>query len=72
MCGEEDSALGSAFGPIGRIPLQPRMCTKQAYAGVGVFLLATGGKVQAVIAIELSDIMVGVGTVENGAPAVRQ
>ena len=55
-----------------RAQLQPRSRTKQAYPGVGVFLLATGGKVQAVIAIKRSDIMVGVGTVENGALAVRQ
>ena len=55
-----------------RDQLQPWARTKQAYPGVGVFLLATGGKVLAVIAIERSDIMVGVGTVENGALAVRQ
>ena len=55
-----------------RDQLQPWVRTKQAYPGVGVFLLATGGKVLAVIAIERSDIMVGVGTVENGALAVRQ
>jgi hypothetical protein len=46
--------------------------TKQAYPSVGVFLLATGGKVLAVIAIERSDITVGVGPVENCALAVRQ
>jgi hypothetical protein len=55
-----------------RDQLQPWVRTKQAYPGVGVFLLATGGKVLAVIAIERSDIMVGVGTAENGALAVRQ
>jgi len=52
--------------------LQPWARTKQAYPGVGVFLLATGGKVLAVIAVEWSDILVGVGTVENCALAVRQ
>jgi hypothetical protein len=51
---------------------QPWACTKQAYPSVGVFLLATGGKVLAVIAIERSDITVGVGPVENCALAVRQ
>ena len=55
-----------------RDQLQPWVRTKQAYPGVGVFLLATGGKVLAVIAIKRSDIVVGVGTVENGALAVRQ
>lgn len=52
--------------------LQPWARAKQAYPRVGVFLLATGGKVQAVIAVECSEIMVGVGTVENRALAVRQ
>jgi hypothetical protein len=55
-----------------RDQLQPWVGTKQAYPGVGVFLLATGAKVLAVIAIQRSDITVGVGTVENGALAVRQ
>jgi hypothetical protein len=57
---------------LARDQLPPSVRTKQAYPGVGVFLLATGRKVVAVIAIERSDIMVGVGTVENGALAVRQ
>jgi hypothetical protein len=51
---------------------QPWVRTKQAYPSVSVLLLAAGGKVRAVIAIERSDIMVGVGTIENGALAVRQ
>jgi hypothetical protein len=51
---------------------QPWVRTKQAYPGVSVLLLAAGGKVRAVIAIERSDIMVGVGTIENGALAIRQ
>jgi hypothetical protein len=57
---------------LARDQLQSSVRTKQAYPGVGVFFLATGGKVAAVIAIERSDIMVGVGAVENGALAVRQ
>jgi hypothetical protein len=52
--------------------LHPLARTKQAYPRVGVFLLATGGKVQAVIAVEWGNIMVCVGTVENCALAVRQ
>ena len=51
---------------------QPWVRTKQAYPGVSVLLLAAGGKVLAVIAIERSDIMVGVGTIENGALTIRQ
>ena len=55
-----------------RDQLQPWVRTKQTYPGVGVFFLATRAKMLAVIAIERSDIMVGIGTVENGALAVRQ
>jgi tRNA/tmRNA/rRNA uracil-C5-methylase (TrmA/RlmC/RlmD family) len=75
----EDAFLVSAgdqdrreLADLARDQLQSSVRTKQAYPGVGVFFLATGGKVAAVIAIERSDIMVGVGTVENGALAVRQ
>ena len=62
----------AAIAVSARDQLQPWVRTKQAYPGVGVFFLAAGGKVLAVIEIERSDIMVGVGTVENGALAVRQ
>src|SRR5262249_36405865 len=48
------------------------MREQQGYPGISVFLLATSRKMVAVVPIERGDVVVGVGSVENGVLAIRQ
>src|SRR5215472_17905076 len=50
----------------------PGMRAQQGNPGIGIFLLAALRKMIAVITVERGDVAVGIGTVKNAAPGVRQ